>query len=80
MNQLKAKENLHVVFWLLKDFAWLMHFRLLGMAMVLPTIALGIWITVRTYKLAKASEEGLCGRTFITIWPFLVGFLAMGFG
>jgi len=57
MNQLKAKENLHVVFWLLKDFAWLMHFRLLGMTMVLPTIILGIWITVRTYRMAQASKK-----------------------
>ena len=57
MSQLKAKENLHVVFWLLKDFAWLMHFRLLGMTMVLPTVILGIWITVRTYRLAMASKN-----------------------
>jgi len=40
MKSLKEKENLHVVFWLVKDFAWLMHFRELGMAMALPTIAL----------------------------------------
>jgi hypothetical protein len=62
MNQLKAKENLHVVFWLLKDFAWLMHFRLLGMTMVLPTILLGFWITLRTYRLAVLASEEFAKR------------------
>lgn len=43
--------------------------------MVLPTIALGIWITVRTYKLAKAFEVGSLWSDFyhnlaISCWIF----------
>ena len=65
-NQLRAKENLHVVFWLIKDFAWLMHFRWLGMAMVLPTISLGFWITWKTYRQAVAGTSGVSSAHDLT--------------
>ncbi|MFM7639790.1 MAG: hypothetical protein ACKO67_08705 [Bacteroidota bacterium] len=50
MKSLREKENLHVVFWLFKDSAWLMHYRGLGMAMAVPTILLSIWITWKSYR------------------------------
>ena len=54
MKSLREKENLHVVFWLIKDFAWLMYFRELGMAMALPTILLSIWITWKSFRASVA--------------------------
>lgn len=42
---LRKKENLHIVFWLIKDFSWLINFKILGMAMAVPTIFLSIWLT-----------------------------------
>jgi hypothetical protein len=54
MKSLREKENLHVVFWLIKDFAWLMHFRELGMAMALPTFFLSIWITWKSFRASVA--------------------------
>ncbi len=41
-------ENLHIVFWLLKDLAWCLVWRPLGLAMVLPTLAIAVLITRRS--------------------------------
>ena len=37
-------ENMHVVFWLLKDISWCMVWRPLGIAMIVPTLSIAIWI------------------------------------
>lgn len=42
---LRKKENLHIVFWLVKDFAWLMNLKWLGLGMAVPTILLSVWLT-----------------------------------
>ncbi|MBL7813037.1 MAG: hypothetical protein JNL57_12515 [Bacteroidetes bacterium] len=44
---LRKKENLHVVFWLVKDFAWLADLQWLGVIMALPTFLLSCWLTWR---------------------------------
>jgi hypothetical protein len=41
-------ENLHIVFWLLKDLSWAMLWRPLGMFMILPTITAAFVITWQT--------------------------------
>jgi hypothetical protein len=45
---LRKKENLHVVFWLVKDFAWLADWKWLGLGMALPTVLLSIWLTIQS--------------------------------
>jgi hypothetical protein len=45
MIDLRKKENLHIVFWLIKDFAWLANIKWLGVSMAIPTILLAIWLT-----------------------------------
>jgi TRAP-type C4-dicarboxylate transport system permease large subunit len=45
---LRKKENLHVVFWLIKDFAWLAGFKWLGMGMAVPTVLLSYWLTFKS--------------------------------
>lgn len=47
-RELKKKENLHVVLWLVKDFAWLMHFKVLGLIMAVPTVILAVVLTVNS--------------------------------
>lgn len=42
---LRKKENLHIVFWLVKDFAWINDFHVLGVSMAVPTILLAFWLT-----------------------------------
>jgi prepilin signal peptidase PulO-like enzyme (type II secretory pathway) len=41
-------ENLHIVFWLVKDLCWVMLWRPLGLIMIVPTIAAAIVITWQT--------------------------------
>ncbi|MFZ1262478.1 MAG: hypothetical protein WAT34_03135 [Chitinophagaceae bacterium] len=37
-------ENMHIVFWLLKDISWCMIWKPLGIAMIIPTLCIAIWI------------------------------------
>jgi hypothetical protein len=55
MYQIPARfrrtENLHIVFWLLKDLCWVMLWRPLGLAMIVPTIGAALLITWQTRKI-----------------------------
>ncbi len=44
MSEINRKENLHVVFWLVKDFAWISGFKILGVSLAIPTIFLAVYI------------------------------------
>jgi hypothetical protein len=46
--QHQIQENIHIVFWLLKDFAWIMHFRAFGFLMAIPTFVLSVYITLKS--------------------------------
>jgi hypothetical protein len=57
-------ENLHIVFWLLKDISWCMIWKPLGIAMVFPTLIIAIIITIRNRQ--YVSE--LCHNIAIVVW------------
>jgi hypothetical protein len=44
----RRTENLHIVFWLLKDLCWVMLWRPLGLVMIVPTIGAALLITWQT--------------------------------
>lgn len=44
-------ENLHILFWLLKDMCWVMLWKPLGIFMILPTLSAAILITWQTRKI-----------------------------
>jgi len=44
----RRTENLHIVFWLLKDLCWVMLWRPLGLVMIVPTIGAAVLITWQT--------------------------------
>jgi Ca2+/Na+ antiporter len=48
-EKIRQYENLHIVFWLVKDTCWMMELKILGAIMVIPTILLCIWIIVKTF-------------------------------
>ena len=50
-DRFRKTENLHIVFWLLKDISWAMLWRPLGLLMLLPTLTLAIRITFQTRHL-----------------------------
>jgi len=41
-------ENLHILFWLIKDVCWAMNFKELGMFMIVPTMTVAIIILLQT--------------------------------
>ena len=48
IGAVRKKENLHIVLWLLKDFGWIMDFKILALFMAIPTLFLAVqlcWIT-----------------------------------
>jgi hypothetical protein len=44
-NNIRKIENLHIIFWLVKDFGWVQDIHLLGMIMVFPTLIIALWLT-----------------------------------
>ena len=60
----RKMENLHIVFWLLKDISWCMIWKPLGIAMIFPTLIIAIIITIRTRQ--YVSE--LCHNIAIVVW------------
>jgi len=60
----RKMENMHIVFWLLKDISWCMIWRPLGIAMIFPTLIVSIVIAYRTRDLVSE----LCHNVAISFW------------
>lgn len=60
----RKMENLHIVFWLLKDISWCMIWKPLGIAMIVPTLAIALIIAYRTRQ--YVSE--VCHNIAIAFW------------
>jgi TRAP-type C4-dicarboxylate transport system permease small subunit len=69
-------ENLHILFWLVKDTCWCLTFRWLGIAMVFPTLLIAILICWRTRHLVSELAHNLavifwiCANSFWMITEF----------
>ncbi|HOZ86767.1 MAG TPA: hypothetical protein PL029_03365 [Bacteroidia bacterium] len=46
----KRAENLHIIFWLIKDTCWMLELKWLGVAMILPTVGLAVYFIVKTLR------------------------------
>ena len=57
-------ENLHIVFWLLKDISWCMLWKPIGIAMVFPTLIIAIIITIRN----RQYMSEVCHNLAIVFW------------
>jgi hypothetical protein len=60
----RRMENLHIVFWLLKDVAWCMIWKPLGILMIFPTLIISIVIAWRTRHFVSE----WCHNLAITCW------------
>ena len=47
-SRFRKTENLHILFWLLKDLSWAMLWKPLGLLMIVPTIGAALLITWQT--------------------------------
>ncbi|WP_201980112.1 hypothetical protein [Hymenobacter rubidus] len=62
----RKMENTHILFWLLKDIAWCLVWRPLGLLMVLPTLGIAIVIAWRTRAYASELAHNLAIVFWIT--------------
>lgn len=60
----RQMENMHIVFWLLKDISWCMVWKELAIAMVVPTLTIAIIIARRTRHIAAELTHNLA----IALW------------
>jgi hypothetical protein len=60
----RKMENLHIVFWLLKDISWCMIWRPLGIAMIFPTLIIAIVISWRS----REYMSEVCHNVAIVFW------------
>jgi len=60
----RKMENLHIVFWLLKDISWCLLWQPLGIAMIFPTLIIAVIITIRN----RQYMSELCHNIAIVVW------------
>jgi hypothetical protein len=60
----RRMENMHIIFWLLKDISWCMVWKPLGIAMIFPTLVIAIIISIKNRK--YVSE--VCHNWAIVFW------------
>ena len=55
----RRMENMHIVFWLMKDISWCMIWKALGITMIIPTLTIAIVIAWRTRHIAAELSHNL---------------------
>ncbi len=60
----RKMENMHIIFWLLKDLSWCLLWKVSGLVMILPTLIISIIIAWRTRQLKSELAHNLA----ITFW------------
>lgn len=60
----RKMENLHILFWLLKDISWCMIWRPLGILMIIPTFTISVVIAYRTRQFMSE----VCHNLAISFW------------
>lgn len=49
-KKLRFTENLHIVFWLLKDLGWCLELKPLAILMIFPTLSVAIYLLIKHKK------------------------------
>lgn len=62
----RKMENMHILFWLIKDISWCMLWKPLGMLMILPTLGIALIICWRTRTIASELAHNLAIVFWIT--------------
>lgn len=63
-QRFRKMENLHIVFWLFKDLAWCLGIKILGIAMIFPTILIAFLIAWQTRKIVSEFYHNLA----VAVW------------
>lgn len=65
-SRYRKMENLHIVFWLIKDISWCLIWQVLGLIMVVPTLSIAILISWRTRHIKSELAHNLAVTFWIT--------------
>src|ERR1043165_7045045 len=49
-SDIRKYENLHIVFWLIKDTCWMLQLKVLGLIMVAPALFVAVHIMIKSWK------------------------------
>ena len=60
----RKTENLHILFWLVKDISWAMLWKPMGILMIIPTISVAVLITWQNRKIKSELFHNLA----VTFW------------
>jgi hypothetical protein len=60
----RSLENLHILFWLVKDMSWCIGIKPLGIAMIFPTLIVAIYITWKNREYMSELTHNLA----IALW------------
>jgi hypothetical protein len=75
-ERFRKTENLHILFWLIKDLSWAMLWKPLGLLMIIPTIGAAILITWQTRHIKAelfhnlAVDFWICANAYWMITEF----------
>jgi hypothetical protein len=69
-ERFRKLENMHIVFWLIKDLSWAMLWKPLGMVMIIPTVAAAVLITIQTRKIKAELYHNLA----VVFWILANGY------
>ncbi len=63
IKKIRDIENLHILLWIIKDASWVMMFKPLGMIMIIPTVSVAVYLTVKSWPDLKERLHNLavCG-------------------
>jgi hypothetical protein len=64
-RKFRIAENLHIIFWLLKDLSWAMLWKPIGVIMFIPTLILSIIITRQTRSITSELYHNLAVTSWI---------------
>lgn len=62
----RKMENMHIIFWLLKDVSWCLVWKALGLLMIFPTLIISIVIAWRTRQMRSELAHNLAVTFWIT--------------
>jgi len=57
IDRFRRTENLHILLWLIKDTCWVQDFKRAGLIMIVPTISVAVWLTIKSWKMKAGKEE-----------------------
>jgi hypothetical protein len=65
-SSFRKVENLHILFWLIKDACWAMNFKLPALIMIIPTMVVALLITWQTRHMKSELYHNLAIVFWIT--------------